>query len=137
MNRVLVLLFALVCLSPLPAKAESDSLFFFYDLNSDPLAPRDDYGLLHQMPAPKRTDFDHRAPFRFNYYFESGTTLASDPAYVGALEEALRREGYYCGPIDGVFSREVSAAIARMQKNYSQHVTGTLTVGVRRGLHLP
>jgi len=137
MNRVLILLFASVCLSPLCSKAESDSLFFLYDTNVDPLASRDDYGLLHQMPAPKRTDFDHRAPFRFNYYFESGATLASDPAYVGALQDALRRQGYYCGPIDGVFSPEVSAAIARMQKNYSQRVTGTLTIGVRRNLHLP
>src|SRR5436305_148545 len=114
MNRVLILLFALVCLSPLPARADSDSLLFFYDPYADPLAPRDDYGLLHQMPAPKRTDFDRRAPFRFHYYFKSGATLASDPAYVGALQDALRRQAYYCGPIDGVFSPEVSAAIARM-----------------------
>ena len=35
------------------------------------------------------------------------------------------------------FPPEVSAAIARMQKNYSQQVTGTLTVGVRQSLHLP
>ena len=32
---------------------------------------------------------------------------------------------------------EVSEAIARLQKNYSQRVTGTLTVPVRRVLHLP
>lgn len=137
MHRVLILLLVLSCLLPGSSWADSDSLFFLYDTNVDPLAPRDDYGLLHQMPAPKRTDFDHRAPFRFNYYFESGATLASDPAYVGALQDALRRQAYYCGPIDGVFSAEVSAAIARMQKNHSQHVTGTLTLGVRRGLHLP
>ena len=137
MHRVLILLLVFSCLLPVSSWADSDSLFFFYDPYVDPLAPRDDYGLLHQSPTPNRPDFDHRAPFRFNYYFESGTTLASDPAYVGALQDALRRKGYYCGPIDGVFSREVSAAIARMQKNYSQLVTGTLTVGVRRGLHLP
>ena len=137
MNRVLILLFASVCLSPLSSKAESDSLFFFYDPYGDPLAPRDDYGLLHQSPAPNRTDFEPRAPFRFNYYFEPGTTLASDPAYVGALQGALQRQGYYCGPIDGFFSDAVRSAIARMQKNYSLRVTGTLTPAVRRGLHLP
>jgi peptidoglycan hydrolase-like protein with peptidoglycan-binding domain len=49
----------------------------------------------------------------------------------------LRRLGYYCGPIDGVFSGEVSDAIARLQKNYSMRVTGTLTIPVRRALHLP
>jgi len=137
MNRVLILLFASLCFLPLGSKAESDSPFFFYNPYTDPLAARDDYGLLHQMPAPKRTDFDHRAPFRFNYYFESGATLVSDPAYVGALQDALERQGYYCGPINGVFSPAVSIAIARMQKNYSQRVTGTLTIAVRRGLRLP
>jgi len=71
------------------------------------------------------------------YYFESGETLIADPAYVGALQSALRRRGYYCGAIDGVFSSEVMAAIARMQKNYTLPVTGTLTVAVRRALHLP
>jgi hypothetical protein len=137
MNRVLILLVASACLLPLRSKAESDSFFFFYDPYGDPLAPRDDYGLLHQSPAPNRTDFDHRAPFRFSYYLESGATLAAAPAYVGALQDALRRRGYYCGPIDGVFSDAVRDAISRMQKNFSLRVTGTLTPAVRRGLHLP
>jgi peptidoglycan hydrolase-like protein with peptidoglycan-binding domain len=53
------------------------------------------------------------------------------------LQTALRRRGYYCGPIDGVFTAEVSAAISHMQKNYSMTVTGTLTVPVRRALFLP
>jgi hypothetical protein len=34
-------------------------------------------------------------------------------------------------------SDEVSLAIARVQKNYVQRVTGTLTVPVRRALNLP
>ena len=63
--------------------------------------------------------------------------LITQPAYVGALQRDLSRLGYYCGPIDGVFSDEVSEAIASLQKNYSQRVTGTLTVPVRRVLHLP
>jgi len=71
------------------------------------------------------------------YYFQSGTSLISDPAYVGALQRDLRRLGYYCGEIDGNFSQDLSGAIARMQKNYSMTVTGTLTVSVRRALHLP
>jgi len=32
---------------------------------------------------------------------------------------------------------QVSDAIAHLQKNYSQRVTGTLTIPVRRVLHLP
>ena len=60
------------------------------------------------------------------------------PAYVGALQRDLKRLGYYCGPIDGVFSDEVSDAIARLQKNYSMRVTGDAEpIQVRRALHLP
>ena len=33
--------------------------------------------------------------------------------------------------------KEVSDAIARLQKNYSMRVTGTLTEPVRRALHMP
>jgi putative peptidoglycan binding protein len=129
MRRVFILLF--VCLLPLPARA--DGLFS----STDALAQRDEYGLLHQSPEVNRTDLAPRYSSRFGYYFISGRTLTTDPAYVGALQTSLQRLGYYCGPIDGVFSYEVSGAIARMQKNSSQRVTGTLTVAVRRALHLP
>ena len=112
----------------------SDDPFFH---SSDPLAARDDLGLLHQLAAPNATDFDPRHSWRPLYYFESGQELIAQPAYVGALQRDLRRLGYYCGPIDGVFSRAVSSAIARLQKHYSMPVTGTLTVPVRRALHLP
>jgi peptidoglycan hydrolase-like protein with peptidoglycan-binding domain len=71
------------------------------------------------------------------YYFKGRDQLVLDPAYVGALQTTLRRLGYYCGPVDGVFTAEVSYAIARLQKNYSMRVTGTLTTPVRRALHLP
>ncbi len=137
MKPVLVLLLACGCLLPGAARAESDSPFFFYNPYEDTLAPRDDDGLLHQMPDPKRTDFAPRASFRFEYYCASGNALVSDPAYVGALQDALRRRGYYCGPTDGIFSYAVGDAIARMQKNFSLRVTGTLTIAVRRSLHLP
>jgi len=36
-----------------------------------------------------------------------------------------------------VFTPEVADAIARLQKNYSMRVTGTLTDPVRRALRLP
>jgi peptidoglycan hydrolase-like protein with peptidoglycan-binding domain len=71
------------------------------------------------------------------YYFKGRNELILDPAYVGALQTALRRLGYYCGPVDGVFTPEVSYAIARLQKNYSMRVTGTLTTPVRRALFMP
>ena len=103
----------------------------------DPLAQRDEWGLLHQTSALNPTDYEPRLQDRFWYYFKSRNWAMSDPAYVGSLQVALRRNGYYCGPIDGVFSDNVSYAIARLQKNHSMPVDGTLTIDVRRALHLP
>ena len=137
MKRVLILLFVSSCLLPICSWAESDSPFFIYDPYADPLALRDEQGLFHQGKSLNRTDFERRHSYRFAYYFDSGTSLISDPGYVGALQTTLRRLGYYCGPVDGVFSVGVQDAIARMQRNYSLRVTGTLTLGVRRALHLP
>ena len=108
---------------------------FFH--STDPLAPRDDLGLLHQSRTVNETDFAPRHGWRPFYWFEGGRDLITQPAYVGALQRDLKRLGYYCGPIDGVFSSDVSEAIARLQKNYSMRVTGTLTIPVRRTLHLP
>ena len=108
---------------------ESDSV--------DPLAPSDGHGVLHQMPTVRATDFDRRYKWRWVYYFKANEQLMVQPAYVGALQRDLKRLGYYCGPIDGIYSPEVSEAIARMQKNYSMRVTGTLTLPVRRALFLP
>lgn len=103
----------------------------------DPLAQRDSWGLLHQSPVLESTDFEPRESCRLFYYSKSGAVVAADPAYVGALQVALRRNGYYCGPIDGVFSENVREAIARLQKGYSMRVNGALTVAVRRALFLP
>ncbi|SRR6266849_4753334 len=112
-----------------------DDPFFHH---TDTLAARDDLGRLHQSRTTVyETDFAPRFSERAAYYGMSGRELITHPAYVGALQRDLARLGYYCGPIDGVFSDEVSDAIARLQKNYSQRVTGTLTIPVRRVLHLP
>ena len=111
----------------------------YYDVvrSLDPLAQRDEWGLIHQRPRVNGTDFAPRYQSRFCYYFKSGQELTTQPAYVGSMQVALRRLGYYCGPVDGIFSAEVEDAIARLQKNYSMRVTGTLTIPVRRALHLP
>ncbi|MEO5718176.1 MAG: peptidoglycan-binding domain-containing protein [Chthoniobacterales bacterium] len=131
MRRLLILLLISACLLPICSRADR---FSFY---TDALAATDEFGRLHQSPHLNRTDFAPRYPTRYAYYLVPGEMLVADVAYVGALQTALYRNGYYCGPIDGLFSAEVSVAIARMQKNYSQHVTGTLTLGVRRAMHLP
>jgi hypothetical protein len=103
----------------------------------DPLAQRDEWGLLHQGKVVNSTDFAPRYRYRFFYYFKAPEQLIVQPGYVGSMQTALYRLGYYCGPIDGVFSPEVADAIARLQKNYSMRVTGTLTDPVRRALYLP
>jgi hypothetical protein len=112
-----------------------EEIFSYHSVDS--LAPRDEYGLLHQMPTVRATDFARRYNWRWVYYFKAPEQLIVQPAYVAALQRDLRRLGYYCGPIDGVFSDEVSDAIARLQKNHSMRVSGTLTEPVRRALRLP
>ena len=116
------------------AQVDLEELWF---RSSEPLAQRDEYGLLHQSKALNQTDLEPRYCWRPLYYLEGANDLARKPAYVGALQTALSRLGYYCGPINGVFTDEVADSIARMQKNYSMRVTGTITVSVRRALHLP
>jgi hypothetical protein len=105
--------------------------------STDPLAQRDEWGLVHQGRSVNATDFAPRYSWRWVYYFKAPEQLLLDPAYVGSLQTALRRLGYYCGPVDGVFSQEVSYAIARLQKSYSMRVTGMLDTPVRRALHMP
>ena len=137
-NSIAALL--IIIFSAVVARADINEIFFdrpFFH-HTDTLAPRDDWGLLHQSRTTLyETDFASRYSPRAAYYGMSGRQLITQPAYVGALQRDLSRLGYYCGPIDGVFSDEVSEAIASLQKNYSQRVTGTLTIPVRRVLHLP
>jgi hypothetical protein len=122
------------------AIAQADEYDIFdYDVfrSTDPLAQRDAYGLTHQGRHVNATDFAPRYHWRFSYYFKSREQLILDPAYVGSMQTALKRRGYYCGPVDGVFTPQVADAIARLQKNYSMRVTGTLTEPVRRALNMP
>jgi hypothetical protein len=138
-NTIFILLGVALSAFNVLAVDDHDPFFFppFFH-HTDTLAPRDNWGLLHQSRTTVyETDFARRHGWRPLYYFESGREVIAQPAYVGALQRDLARLGYYCGPIDGVFSDEVSEAIATLQKNYSQRVTGTLTVPVRRVLHLP
>jgi hypothetical protein len=125
-------------LSATIAGADEYGIFFNDNFPSgDPLAQRDEWALLHQGKAVNATDFAPRYHWRWCYYFKASEQLILEPAYVGSMQTALRRLGYYCGPIDGVFTPAVSDAIARLQKNYSMRVTGMLNDPVRRALHMP
>lgn len=127
---------AFALLFALSAASASAWEFPFFK-SRDALAPRDEWGKLHQMPTLNETDFAHREAYRLFYYAKSRNDLAKDPAYVGSLQVSLARLGYYCGEIDGVYSPEVTEAIAKLQKAYQLRVTGNLTVAVRRALHMP
>jgi Putative peptidoglycan binding domain len=136
MKRVGILLIAVFLASNVASGFIIDEEIFSYH-SEDSLAPRDWHGLLHQMPTVRDTDFAPRYTRRWIYYFEANEQLMVKPAYVAALQRDLKRLGYYCGPVDGIFSDEVGDAVARLEKNYSLRVTGTLTNPVRRALHLP
>jgi hypothetical protein len=136
MKRIVLAL--IVGLSAAAAQADEFDIVDYGIFRSlDPLAQRSEWGTTHQSPHVNATDFAPRYSWRWCYYFKAPEQLVLDPAYVGSMQTALRRLGYYCGPVDGVFTPEVSYAIARLQKNYSMRVTGTLTVPVRRALHMP
>jgi hypothetical protein len=135
MKKVILIVLAIGLRTAVAQIAEIFDDPFFH--STDTLAPRDDLGLLHQSRIVYDTDFAPRYHWRPLYWLEGEKDLINQPAYVGAVQRDLGRLGYYCGPIDGVFSDEVSEAIARFQKNYSMRVTGTLTIPVRRALHLP
>lgn len=128
-----LLVLSFLVLSAICVRAEDQPLFH----STDALAPRDEWGVLHQTPTVYPIDYALKHGHRMYYYFKSGRELLQDPAYVAALQVVMRNRGYYCGPIDGIMSDEVSDAIARVQKNYVQRVTGRLTVPVRRALNLP
>jgi len=128
----------ILCLGAIIVRAgEYDVLDVDIFRSVDPLAQRDAWGLLHQGKRVNETDFAPRYKWRWSYYFKASEQLILQPAYVGSMQTALRRLGYYCGPINGVFTPAVSDAIARFQKNASMPVTGTFTESVRYGLHLP
>ena len=136
MKRIALAL--ILCLSATVAYAdEFDVVDYGIFHSTDPLAQRSEWGLVHQNPVLNATDFAPRYRWRWCYYFKAPEQLITQPAYVGSMQTALHRLGYYCGPVDGVFTPEVSYAIARLQKNYSMRVTGTLTEPVRRALHMP
>jgi hypothetical protein len=136
MKRIAVVLFVGL-ITTVARGDEFDIVDYGIFRSTDPLAQRSEWGTVHQTPHVNATDFAPRYSWRWVYYFKGRDQLVLDPAYVGSLQTALRRLGYYCGPVDGVFTAEVSYAIARLQKNYSMRVTGTLTTPVRRALHMP
>ncbi|MDQ6624584.1 MAG: peptidoglycan-binding protein [Verrucomicrobiota bacterium] len=133
--RSLRLFYAALVFTVSLGSAAAFELPYFH--NGDPLAPRDEWGQLHQMGTLNETDLVQRERWRLFYYAKSGRDLMNDRAYVGSLQVSLQRTGYYCGPIDGYYSPDVTDAVMRFQKAHRMRVSGNLTIAVRRALHMP
>src|SRR5438874_11034652 len=82
----------------------SDCAFF---RGTDPLAQRDEWGLLHQGRAVNSTDFAPRYRWRFDYDFKAPEQLIMQPGFVGAMENVFGRRVSYFFRIDGVVSAVV------------------------------
>src|SRR5438874_5241980 len=95
---------ALLCaFTAVAAQAQDQPMFH----STDTLAPRDQWGLLHSGKTLYSTDFAPRYHWRPLYWLEGGRDLVVQPAYVAALQRDLIRLGYYCGPIDGIFTEDL------------------------------
>ncbi len=125
---------AVVAVCSLTANAADD---YHWDRERTTLLPRDEWGILYTPKVIHEADFARTRMWRLFYWNKPGHELEQDPAYVGAVQDTLKRNGFYCGPIDGVFSDAVSNSIALLQKSYGQRVNGRLTLSVRRALFLP
>src|SRR5260370_17151060 len=110
----------ILCLGATIAQADEFGIVDYDIFRSvDPLAQRDEWGLAHQGKAVNATDFAPRYKWRWCYYFKANEQLIVQPAYVGSMQTALRRLGYYCAPIHRVFTPQTSQPIARLKNNSS------------------
>src|SRR2546430_16557086 len=102
--KTLILILVGITLSTFTARADLKDIFFdrpFFHA-TDSLAPRDDWGLLHQSRTTVYdVDFAPRHTWRPLYYLEGGRELVASPAFVGALQRDLRALGSYSGPVAG------------------------------------
>jgi Putative peptidoglycan binding domain len=70
------------------------------------------------------------------YQGTTTTAPAPDPT-VTAVQTQLSQQGYYGGPIDGLFGPTTRDAVARYQTNQNLTVTGSLTPDTLHALGLP
>jgi hypothetical protein len=73
------------------------------------------------------------------YYYDSGVYSSRpmrDPA-VTAVQTQLKQQGYYNGPVDGIFGRLTRDAVAKYQINKHLDVTGSLSTETLQSFGLP
>ena len=70
-------------------------------------------------------------------YQGTTTTAPAADSTVTAVQTALSQQGYYGGPIDGLFGPTTRDAVARYQAQKNLTVTGSLTSDTLQALGLP
>ena len=74
-------------------------------------------------------------PYDNTDYYNNGVP-AADPT-VEATQEELAQQGYYNGPVDGIFGPTTRDAVAKYQTANQLNVTGSLSPDTMRSLGLP
>src|SRR5213076_1441482 len=73
------------------------------------------------------------------YYYDNGvysSTPMRDPT-VNAVQTQLKQQGYYNGPVDGIFGRQTRDAVAKYQIDKHLDVTGSLSAQTLQSFGLP
>jgi len=68
--------------------------------------------------------------------YSSGPTYYNSGSVEASVQEALTREGYHPGPIDGVLGGQTRDAIADYQRDHGQRPSGEVTDALLRSLDL-
>ena len=82
--------------------------------------------------------------YPYDYYADSqpydntdtNSVPAADPT-VEAIQEELAQQGYYNGPVDGIFGPTTRDAVAKYQTANQLNVTGSLSPDTMQSLGLP
>jgi len=74
-------------------------------------------------------------PYDSTDYYNNGVP-AADPT-VEATQEELAQQGYYNGPVDGIFGPTTRDAVAKYQTANRLNVTGSLSPDTLQSLGLP
>ena len=123
-----IVISVMLTLSAVIARADINEIFFdrpFFH-HTDTLAPRDDWGLLHQSRTTLyETDFAPRYSPRAAYYGMSGRELITQPAYVGALQRDLARLGRRRGGGANVHRVDNRGSASRRDLRWRRNVPGS------------
>ena len=57
---------------------------------------------------------------------KGGAAAQEDTASTAAVQQTLKLAGYWDGPVDGVWTDELTAALEKLQKDLGVKVTGTV-----------